>query len=55
MMAWSSCVVVGRWTVRVGAGDGGCELVVVWLFVDCWRVGEIGTGERSCAAVEDVL
>ena len=55
MMAWSSCVGVGWCPVRVGPGGGGCELVVVWLFVDCWRVGEIGTGERSCAAVEDVL
>ena len=29
--------------------------VIVGIVVGCWRVGEIGADECSCAAVEDVL
>ena len=29
--------------------------MIVRIIVGCWRVGEIGPGECSCAAVEDVL
>ena len=29
--------------------------MIVVIIVGCWRVGEIGADECSCAAVEDVL
>ena len=34
---------------------GGLVMVAVGIVVGCWRVGEIGADECSCAAVEDVL
>ena len=42
------------WCRLLVGGDGGCEVIVVFI-VGCWRVGEIGADDCSCAAVEDVL